>query len=62
MLINPTQADEVAERRRRGDPETQTSDARFDERFKLAHAMHGKGNAPWYTAAGTTLPAEDAAK
>jgi hypothetical protein len=52
----------VAERRRRGNPETQTSDARFDERFKLAHAMHGKGNSPWYTAAGTTLPAEDAAK
>lgn len=56
-----TKADEAAERRKRGNPETQTSDARFDERFKFAHAMQGKGNTPWYAAAGTRLPAEDAA-
>lgn len=53
------QADEVQERRRRGKAETQTSDARFDERFKLGHAMAGKANTPWYAAGGSTLPTEE---
>lgn len=61
-MLASVQADEAAERRKRGNPETQTSDAHFDERFKFAHAMQGKGNTPWYAAAGTRLPAEDAAK
>lgn len=41
-------ADRVNERRRRGDAATQTSDARFDERFQLGHAMHGRAHMPWY--------------
>ncbi len=49
----------MQERRRRGKAETQTSDARFDERFKLGHAMAGKANTPWYAAGGSTLPTEE---
>ena len=54
------QDDKLQERRKRGNPETQTSDARFDERFKLGHAMHGKGNTPWYAVPGAAvLPRDD---
>jgi hypothetical protein len=41
------QEDKRNEVRRRGDPKTQTSDARFDERFKLCHELGSLR--PWYT-------------
>ncbi|KAK9833971.1 hypothetical protein WJX84_009068, partial [Apatococcus fuscideae] len=44
------------EQRRRGNPETQTSDARFDAQFRLANGLYGKQNMPWYSKAGSTLP------
>ncbi|KAK9819696.1 hypothetical protein WJX72_001330 [[Myrmecia] bisecta] len=47
-----------AERRRRGDPDTQTSDARFDERFKLGFGLYEPANQPWYSKSGSTLPTE----
>lgn len=52
------QSEQKDERRRRGDEKTQTSDARFDERFQLAHGL-GKGSQPWYAQQGSTLPSED---
>lgn len=36
------QAEKLGEQLRRGNPETYTSDARFDERFKLGHDMAAK--------------------
>ena len=52
-----SQVERKDERRRRGDEKTQTSDARFDERFQLAHGL-GKLNQPWYAQQGSTLPRE----
>ena len=43
-----SQAEQKEERRRRGDAATQTSDARFDERFQMAHGLLGKARQPWY--------------
>eukprot|EP00884_Botryococcus_braunii_P005987 jgi/Botrbrau1/1538/Bobra.0107s0026.1 len=37
------------ERRRRGNPETQTSDAKFDERFKFGFGQTGGAAKPWYS-------------
>lgn len=34
--------------RRRGDVKTQTSDAKFDEKFQFAHGLRGKEAQPWY--------------
>ncbi|RMZ55271.1 hypothetical protein APUTEX25_005549 [Auxenochlorella protothecoides] len=31
----------------RGDQKTQTSDAKFDERFKFAHGLTGSSSQPW---------------
>lgn len=36
------------EARRRGNADTQTSDARFDERFQLGHGLSGPAGQPWY--------------
>jgi len=47
------------EKRRRGDEATQTSDARFDERFALAHGLTGRAAQPWYSRRGSTLPGSD---
>lgn len=48
---NPERAvEEDVQRARRGNPETQTSDARFDERFGFAHGMNGA--IPWYARNG----------
>ena len=41
------QAEKREERRRRGDPDTQTSDARFDQQFMFAHKLHGAQAMPW---------------
>jgi hypothetical protein len=47
------------EKRRRGDEATQTSDARFDERFALAHGLTGRAAQPWYSRRGSTLPGSE---
>ena len=52
------QSERKDERRRRGDEKTQTSDARFDERFQLGHGL-GRGNQPWYAQQGSTLPSQE---
>lgn len=57
MGSGPAQSERKDERRRRGDEKTQTSDARFDERFQLAHGL-GARNQPWYAQQGSTLPSE----
>ncbi len=41
------QAEKREERRRRGNPDTQTSDARFDEQFGFAHKLYGEAAMPW---------------
>ncbi len=41
------QAEKRAEQRARGNPDTQTSDAKFDERFKLGYGLTGKEAMPW---------------
>ena len=38
------QKEKKDEQRRRGNPETQTSDARFDAQFRLANGLYGKQN------------------
>ncbi|KAL6775928.1 hypothetical protein ACKKBG_A19110 [Auxenochlorella protothecoides x Auxenochlorella symbiontica] len=40
----------------RGDQKTQTSDAKFDERFKFAHGLTGSSSQPWYTKGGAEPP------
>lgn len=55
------QEEKRQEKRRRGDEATQTSDARFDERFALAHGLTGRAAQPWYARRGSTLPSEGAA-
>jgi hypothetical protein len=47
---NPEQSAEARlERTRRGDPLTQTSDAKFDKQFAFGHGVAGAGAAvPWY--------------
>ena len=49
------------EARRRGDQKTQTSDAKFDEKFQVGHGLSGEANKPWYAKSGTMLQSEDAA-
>lgn len=49
------------EARRRGNAETQTSDARFDERFQLGHGLTGAAAQPWYTQSRSALLDDDAA-
>lgn len=41
-------AEERTAAQRRGDPATQTSDPKFDERFGFAHGMTGREAVPWY--------------
>ncbi|KAK9826375.1 hypothetical protein WJX81_005215 [Elliptochloris bilobata] len=53
------QEEKRQEKRRRGDEATQTSDARFDEGFALAHGLTGRAAQPWYSRRGSTLPSED---
>lgn len=53
---NPEVAEEKkAEAKRRGNKDTQTSDARFDAGFSFANAMGGKASHPWYTRPSLTL-------
>jgi len=35
------------EQKRRGNKDTQTSDAKFDEQFKLGHQMGSQVHIPW---------------
>ena len=42
------------EARRRGDPKTQTSDARFDAQFAVMHGLAGR--APWYARHDVATP------
>lgn len=60
MLYLQVQEEKRQEKRRRGDEATQTSDARFDERFALAHGLTGRAAQPWYARRGSTLPIEGA--
>lgn len=62
VVVTPTpvlQAEKAAQLRKRGDPKTQTSDARFDERFAVLHGHTGQ--APWYARRSTALYSEDTA-
>ena len=50
LLVLPVccpQAERREEGRRRGNKDTQTSDARFDEQFTFAHKLHGTQAMPW---------------
>lgn len=50
------------EARRRGDEKTQTSDARFDERFQFGYGLGGARNSasqPWYAQAKAPLLAQE---
>lgn len=53
------QAEKAAQLRKRGDPKTQTSDARFDERFAVLHGHTGQ--APWYARRTTAMYSDDPA-
>ncbi|GAB4813031.1 hypothetical protein N2152v2_000077 [Parachlorella kessleri] len=54
---NPeAEAEKRAERKARGNADTQTSDAKFDERFKFGYGLTGKQAAPWYAQHAATLP------
>ncbi|CAL8465239.1 g4774 [Coccomyxa elongata] len=60
---HPEVAEEARkEARRRGDEKTQTSDARFDERFQFGHGLGGARNSasqPWYAQAKAPLLPQD---
>ncbi len=56
------QAEQKDERRRRGDAATQTSDARFDERFQMAHGLLGEAARPWYAKPSLLSEAERCAQ
>jgi hypothetical protein len=47
------------EARRRGDKKTQTSDARFDEKFQVGHGLSGEASKPWYAKTGSMLQPEE---
>ena len=49
------------EARRRGEQKTQTSDAKFDEKFQVGHGLSGEANKPWYAKSGSMLQSEEAA-
>ncbi len=53
--------DAKREARRRGEQKTQTSDAKFDEKFQVGHGLSGEANKPWYAKSGTMLQSEEAA-
>ncbi|KAI3423922.1 hypothetical protein D9Q98_009756 [Chlorella vulgaris] len=60
---NPeVEAEKRDERRRRGNVDTQTSDARFDEQFMFANKLYGQAAMPWYAKKGSTLPAPEGAE
>ena len=42
LIANLLQAEKKMEQKRRGNKDTQTSDAKFDEQFKLGHQMAAK--------------------
>ena len=48
------------EARRRGDKKTQTSDAKFDEKFQVGHGISGEANKPWYAKSSSMLQPEAA--
>lgn len=50
------------EARRRGDKKTQTSDAKFDEKFQVGHGLSGEANKPWYAKSSSMLQPEEAAQ
>jgi hypothetical protein len=47
LPVRCPQAERREEGRRRGNKDTQTSDARFDEQFTFAHKLHGPQAMPW---------------
>ena len=47
------------EARRRGDKNTQTSDAKFDEKFQVGHGLSGEASKPWYAKSGSMLQPEE---
>ncbi|KAL3149395.1 hypothetical protein ABBQ32_002192 [Trebouxia sp. C0010 RCD-2024] len=56
MAHPEVQAEKKSEQKRRGNKETQTSDAKFDEQFKLGHQMAAQ---PWYSRKVPPLPFEE---
>ena len=48
------------EARRRGDKKTQTSDAKFDEKFQVWHGISGEANKPWYAKSSAMLQPDEA--
>ena len=48
------------EARRRGDKKTQTSDAKFDEKFQVGHGISGEANKPWYAKSSAMLQPDEA--
>ncbi|KAA6427499.1 MAG: hypothetical protein FRX49_02162 [Trebouxia sp. A1-2] len=57
MAHPEVQAEKQMERKRRGNKDTQTSDAKFDEQFKLGHQM---GSQPWYSRKASSPPPPEA--
>lgn len=53
MAHPEVQAEKKMEQKRRGNKDTQTSDAKFDEQFKLGHQMT---NQPWYSRKASSPP------
>ena len=62
LYFLPAQKLEEAKReaRRRGDKKTQTSDAKFDEKFQVGHGISGEANKPWYAKSSSVLQPEEA--
>lgn len=53
MAHPEVQAEKKMEQQRRGNKDTQTSDAKFDEQFKLGHQMSSQ---PWYSRKASPPP------
>ena len=50
------------EARRRGEEKTQTSDAKFDEKFQVGHGLSGEANKPWYAKPAALLQPDRATR
>ena len=48
------------EARSRGNKKTQTSDAKFDEKFQVGHGISGEANKPWYAKSSSVLQPDEA--
>ncbi|DBB08958.1 TPA: hypothetical protein ACH3X3_007593 [Trebouxia sp. C0006] len=57
MAHPEVQAEKKMEQKRRGNKDTQTSDAKFDEQFKLGHQMASQ---PWYSRKASSPPPPEA--